>query len=123
VAILIDEIQYFALFRDELGYRHLGDWTDRAGNSNIEEGLLSAWLADRGYSEAQISMALYRLHAEADNLSRTLYANDQAVYSLLRFGVPVKIEAAQSHVRRRQGGIIWHTQGSGKSIVMVLLAR
>jgi len=26
-------------------------------------------------------------------------------------------------VRRRQGGIIWHTQGSGKSIVMVLLAR
>ena len=24
---------------------------------------------------------------------------------------------------RRKGGIIWHTQGSGKSIVMVLLAR
>ena len=33
-----------ALFRDELGYRYLGDWTDRDGNSNIEEGLLSAWL-------------------------------------------------------------------------------
>lgn len=25
-----------ALFRDELGYRLLGDWTDREGNSNIE---------------------------------------------------------------------------------------
>lgn len=24
-----------ALFRDELGYRHLGDWTDRAGNNHI----------------------------------------------------------------------------------------
>ena len=35
-----------ALFRDELGYRYLGDWTDRDGNSNIEEGLLSA-LADQ----------------------------------------------------------------------------
>ena len=25
-----------ALFRDVLRYRYLGDWTDRAGNSNIE---------------------------------------------------------------------------------------
>ncbi|MFM9102223.1 MAG: type I restriction endonuclease subunit R, partial [Cyanobium sp.] len=33
------------------------------------------------------------------------------------------IKAAQSFIRRREGGIIWHTQGSGKSIVMVLLAR
>jgi len=32
-------------------------------------------------------------------------------------------KAAQEHVRRREGGIIWHTQGSGKSIVMVLLAK
>ncbi len=39
-----------ALFRDELGYRYLGDWTDRDGNSNIEEGLLSAWLTKRGYT-------------------------------------------------------------------------
>ena len=33
------------------------------------------------------------------------------------------IKAAQKHVLERRGGIIWHTQGSGKSIVMVLLAR
>jgi type I restriction enzyme, R subunit len=33
------------------------------------------------------------------------------------------IKAAQVRVENRQGGIIWHTQGSGKSIVMVLLAR
>ncbi len=33
------------------------------------------------------------------------------------------IKAAQRQVERRQGGIIWHTQGSGKSIVMVLLAK
>jgi type I restriction enzyme R subunit len=33
------------------------------------------------------------------------------------------IKAAQTRVMNRQGGIIWHTQGSGKSIVMVLLAR
>ena len=39
-----------ALFRDELGYRYLGDWTDRDGNSNIEEGLLTAYLTRRGYT-------------------------------------------------------------------------
>jgi type I restriction enzyme, R subunit len=33
------------------------------------------------------------------------------------------IKAAQQFVRDRKGGIIWHTQGSGKSIVMVLLAK
>ena len=33
------------------------------------------------------------------------------------------VKAAQKHVRERKGGIIWHTQGSGKSIVMVLLAN
>ena len=33
------------------------------------------------------------------------------------------VKAAQEHVRRKEGGIIWHTQGSGKSIVMVMLAK
>jgi type I restriction enzyme, R subunit len=33
------------------------------------------------------------------------------------------VRAAQDHVRRRQGGIIWHTQGSGKTLTMVWLAK
>lgn len=33
------------------------------------------------------------------------------------------IEAAKQHVARREGGIIWHTQGSGKSLTMVWLAK
>lgn len=32
-------------------------------------------------------------------------------------------KAAQDFCKRHEGGIIWHTQGSGKSIVMVLLAK
>ena len=48
------------LFREELGYRYLGDWSDRVGNSNIEEGLLSAWLTQCGYAQAQINVAIYR---------------------------------------------------------------
>jgi type I restriction enzyme R subunit len=32
-------------------------------------------------------------------------------------------KAAQERIRQREGGVIWHTQGSGKSILMVLLAK
>lgn len=84
-----------ALFRDELGYRYLGDWTDRDGNSNIEEGLLSDWLTKSGYTAAQISVALHKLRTEATNHGRTLYGNNQVVYNLLRYGVPVKVEAGR----------------------------
>lgn len=84
-----------ALFRDELGYCYLGDWADQEGNSNIEEGLLTTYLTHNGYTQAQISRALYLLKTEADNHSRTLYGNNQAVYKLLRYGVPVKIEAGR----------------------------
>ncbi|MCS6292695.1 MAG: HsdR family type I site-specific deoxyribonuclease [Nitrospira sp.] len=84
-----------AMFQGELGYRYLGDWTDREGNSNIEEGLLSDYLTKSGYTPAQISRALYLLKTEADNHSRNLYGNNQAVYKLLRYGVPVKTEAGK----------------------------
>ncbi|WP_462267727.1 type I restriction endonuclease subunit R [Mucilaginibacter sp.] len=33
------------------------------------------------------------------------------------------LKAAQDFARRREGGIIWHTQGSGKSLMMVLLGK
>lgn len=33
------------------------------------------------------------------------------------------IKAAQERIAKREGGLIWHTQGSGKSILMVLLAK
>ncbi|WP_210164001.1 type I restriction endonuclease subunit R [Bradyrhizobium japonicum] len=33
------------------------------------------------------------------------------------------VKAAQERVGKREGGVIWHTQGSGKSILMVLIAK
>lgn len=84
------------LFCDELGYRYLGDWADRADNSNIEEGLLTEYLTSAGYTPPQISMALHKLHTEANHPERSLYGNNQAVYQLLRYGVPVKTEAGKA---------------------------
>ncbi|MBP0016926.1 MAG: type I restriction endonuclease subunit R [Cyanobacteria bacterium SBLK] len=48
---------------------------------------------------------------------------DGGIKKLPRFHQYFGIKAAQTHVNRGEGGIIWHTQGSGKSIVMVLLAK
>ena len=48
---------------------------------------------------------------------------DGGVKKLPRVHQYFGIKAAQEHVRRKEGGIIWHTQGSGKSIVMVMLAK
>jgi len=83
------------LFRDELGYRYLGDWSERAGNTHVEEEILTRHLKARGYTEAQVTMALQQLRTEARHPNRSLYANNHAVYALLRYGVPVKVQAGQ----------------------------
>ncbi|MEI6846622.1 MAG: HsdR family type I site-specific deoxyribonuclease [Chlorobiaceae bacterium] len=85
------------LFQNGLNYRYLGNWTDRDGNSNIEEELLAGYLKRRGYRSEQISRALHALHSEADNPSRSLYDNNRRVYTLLRYGVPVQTDAGEQH--------------------------
>ena len=92
----VTQNRVIALFREQLDYSYVGDWADRDGNSNIEDGRLSAWLVKSGYSPAQISAALHRLRTEADNYNRGLYGNNHAVYNLLRYGVPVKTEAGKA---------------------------
>ena len=84
-----------ALFRDELRYRYLGDWSERPDNRNIDDALLTDWLAQRGCTAAQIAIVLHKLHTEADNPQRGMYANNHAVYQLLRYGVPVQAEVGR----------------------------
>ena len=48
---------------------------------------------------------------------------DAGVKKLCRHNQYFGVKAAQDHVRRGEGGIIWHTQGSGKSLTMVWLAK
>jgi type I restriction enzyme R subunit len=85
-----------ALFRDELGYRYLGDWSDRYGNSNIEEELLGVYLSRSGYTSVQIAKAIHQLRVEASNPNRSLYDNNRKVYSLLHYGVPVRAEVGEN---------------------------
>ena len=48
---------------------------------------------------------------------------DMGVKKTCRHNQYFGIKAAQKFVKAREGGIIWHTQGSGKSLTMVWLAK
>ncbi len=98
-----------ALFRDELGYPDLGDWSARA-NRHIEEELLDAWLTRRSHTREQISRALDLVGREANNPTRSLYDNNKAVYNLLRYGVQVKLAAGEN--TETIWLIDWHNPGA-----------
>jgi type I restriction enzyme R subunit len=99
-----------ALFTQQLGYCYLGDWSDRAGNDCIDDGLLSAFLSRRGYGPAHVSAALHKLRSEARVHGRSLYAANEAVYRLLRYGIPVKVAAGQ--VNETVHLVDWDTPGN-----------
>ncbi len=90
-----------ALFIDDLKYDYLGDWSDRPHNSNIEEELLTAYLSRVGYTTEEISRAIHTLRTEAENPNRSLYENNKAVYSLLRYGVDIQTAAGKPHTKVR----------------------
>src|SRR4029079_5416257 len=48
---------------------------------------------------------------------------DAGTKKLCRHNQYFGVKAAQEKIRLREGGIIWHTQGSGKSLTMVWLAK
>ncbi len=86
-----------ALFHERLRYDYLGNWIDR-DNRNIERGLLTTWLKQRGVSDTLISRALHELNKAAMDTSKHLYDRNKAVCDLLRYGVKVQPGAGENHV-------------------------
>jgi type I site-specific restriction-modification system R (restriction) subunit len=77
---------------------------------------------DRGFKLDKYLLKLCR-NDRIIELMHDFVLFDSGIKKLPRVHQYFAIKAAQQHVRERKGGIIWHTQGSGKSIVMVLLAK
>ncbi len=87
------------LFCDTLGYDYLGNWMDKGGNlgnSNIDAGLLTAFLERQGVAAALIVRASHALGKAAGDTSKTLYDRNKAVYGLLRYGVQVKPDVGEN---------------------------
>jgi len=87
------------LFRHTLDYDYLGNWKDRAGNSNVEVDLLRKWLIREGHSDKIVGKVLYELDkARAIGGSKTLYDANREVYGLLRYGVKVKPDVGEQNI-------------------------
>ncbi len=142
------EMKYWSGWKEKEGKDALETEVKEKVNQPLEDEKLSKLIE----ASKQINMA-YRIPAvNALNEERTVTAQDRTLYALCRperlldmtykyilfdgpdkkiaryqqyFAVKkimkriVKLDAAGT----RQGGVIWHTQGSGKSLTMVMLAK
>ncbi|ORI16415.1 restriction endonuclease subunit R, partial [Rhodococcus erythropolis] len=85
------------------------------------------WLSWR--EDSEIAAPLDRVLTQMCSKARLLelihdyMVFDSGVKKTARHNQYFGVKAAQDRVARREGGIIWHTQGSGKSLTMVWLAK
>jgi type I restriction enzyme, R subunit len=85
------------------------------------------WLSWR--EDSEIANPLDRAVVQLCNKQRLL----EMIHDFIVFDAGIKktcrhnqyfgVQATQQAVKKREGGIIWHTQGSGKSLTMVWLAK
>ena len=86
-------------FRNALGYRYLGFWKERDGNSNVEADELTKWLKKQGHDDNIITRTLRELDKAASlGGSKTLYDANREVYGLLRYGVKIKPDIGEQTV-------------------------
>lgn len=99
----------------------------RYGTTKTPEKFFTEWREDSGVSVDEYPLDRHvRQFCRKDRIvemMRDFVLFDGGVKKLPRPHQYFAIRSAQEFTGRREGGIIWHTQGSGKSIVMVLLAR
>ena len=103
----------------------------RYGTATTEEKFFVEWKCERDLPEEEITAGalLDRPLAEMCAKARLLdLVRNFVIFDAGRKKVPrlhqfQGVKAAQERVAKREGGVIWHTQGSGKSILMVLLAK
>lgn len=101
----------------------------RYGTTGTPEQFFVQWKDEEGSSAASPGVLLDRPLAQMCGKQRLLdLIRNFVIFDAGQKKVPrphqyFGVKAAQQRIARREGGVIWHTQGSGKSILMVLLAK
>lgn len=96
----------------------------RYGVIDTPEKYWLAWREDSDIAEP-LDRALTQLCSKTRllELVHDFMVFDAGIKKTCRHNQYFAVKAAQARVLKREGGIIWHTQGSGKSLIMVWLAK
>jgi type I restriction enzyme R subunit len=80
---------------------------------------------DCGIADSALDCTLLRLCEKQRflELIHDFIVFDRGIKKVCRHNQYFGVKAAQTSLQQRQGGIIWHTQGSGKSLTMVWLTK
>lgn len=101
----------------------------RYGTVTTESKFFVEWKAQGGMTPLSAGSLLDEPLAEMCEKSRLLdLIRNFIIFDAGRKKVPRVhqfhgVKAAQRRIEKHEGGVIWHTQGSGKSILMVLIAK
>jgi len=104
----------------------------RYGTIGTPEQLFVEWKGETGATMGTTPRAgalLDRPLAQLCNKTRLLdFIHNFIIFDAGQKKVPrphqfFGVKAAQARIAKREGGVIWHAQGSGKSILMVLIAK
>ena len=102
----------------------------RYGTIQTSEKYYLAWKEDdgttsNGSAENKLDRQLRQMCGKSRflELIHDFVAFDSGTKKLCRQNQYFGVKAAQEFLSRREGGILWHTQGSGKSLTMVWLAK
>ncbi len=96
----------------------------RYGTIQTPEKYYLTWKEESGV-ENPMDRALLQLYEKKRllDLIHNFVVFDAGIKKLCRHNQFFGVHAAQPFIQKREGGIIWHTQGSGKSLTMVWLAK
>jgi type I restriction enzyme R subunit len=97
----------------------------RYGTIETTERYYLEWKEDGGVGQYKLDRHLSLLCKKSRllELIHDFIVFDAGIKKTCRHNQYFGIRAAKDYIRRREGGIIWHTQGSGKTLTMVWLAK
>jgi len=97
----------------------------RYGTTETPEQHYLSWKETGLGSESRLDRAILQI-CDKKRLLEIIHdfiVFDSGIKKTCRHNQYFGVKAAQEYVQRHEGGIIWHTQGSGKSLTMVWLAK